>query len=680
MRVLLATLVLVAPILAGCLAEGPTATVEPSSVAAVAAPRVPEGATLEAIDGGYRLSWTELPIPSRVEVEVPEGTVLVRAVGLLEDRPVYTFMWNEETGRIRCTPPFVVSWTEGPVGANACIGLAAVDLLPATWSVYLTGSVGMRGPGQRPLVGDLQVEFLSVPLQGPAAALDLAQLSMPAFGMTEREVVQVEGAGGAKLHAEVFRPKTDAKVPTILLSSPYNHGDRAGGGQPFGDVVEDWGPRGYAVVVADVRGTGESGGCVEVWSKAEQEDQKALVEWVAQQPWSDGKVGMYGVSYDGTTPVMAAVQAPEALKAIVSVAGVINAYDDWHFGGVPNVEGPGSPAGYTAGGVGAMVRPGDPLATVQNHANAVCDPTLAARANDPRAVYDAFYVERNFSARAQDVTAAVLYVQGFEDTNVKSQMATHWFNALPGPKLGLFGHWLHSHAPRADQELLMLAWFDEHLKGKDVGFDRVPPVSVQSSTLSHREDRTWPPVDAQDVVLHADFAADALANASAEGDAQVPVEPTGAASFAGPLAPGARVTLAAPLAQDLLLAGQARVDLRVSLAGLDNAYVAADLYDGDTLVTWGMFNLAHHEGHDKYAPLRPGQEVTVPLPLLPTEHLFAAGGEMRLVLRGAAVLDNGLLLPGRPGLLTFHGGEEGTRLVLPTVEPGEPAGPTLAWR
>ena len=67
------------------------------------------------------------------------------------------------------------------------------------------------------------------------------------------------------------------------------------------------------------------------------------------------------------------------------------------------------------------------------------------------AVYDAFYEERNFSARAADVRVPVLYTQGFEDSNVKSAMITHWFNALAVPKLGLFGHWVHQHPVRADR-------------------------------------------------------------------------------------------------------------------------------------------------------------------------------------------------------------------------------------
>ncbi|MGH2684870.1 MAG: CocE/NonD family hydrolase, partial [Actinomycetota bacterium] len=66
--------------------------------------------------------------------------------------------------------------------------------------------------------------------------------------------------------------------------------------------------QGYAVAIFNVRGTGNSGGCFSWFGRAEQLDQALLVEWLAAQGWSNGRVGMMGLSYHGTTPWEAAIQ------------------------------------------------------------------------------------------------------------------------------------------------------------------------------------------------------------------------------------------------------------------------------------------------------------------------------------------------------------------------------------
>ncbi|MFE3194232.1 CocE/NonD family hydrolase [Nocardia sp. NPDC059240] len=76
---------------------------------------------------------------------------------------------------------------------------------------------------------------------------------------------------------------------------------------------------GYTQVVADVRGTGFSEGVWQVFQEREQRDSVEVIDWAAQQPWSDGKVGMSGISYSAINQVQAAEQQPAALKAIFPV-------------------------------------------------------------------------------------------------------------------------------------------------------------------------------------------------------------------------------------------------------------------------------------------------------------------------------------------------------------------------
>ena len=683
MRPVPVLLVLLAPLLAGCLAQdelqGAAATLDAATVVA------PAGATVEAIAGGARIAWASVELPFTESFTLPEGTTMVRLTAEAgAGDALGVALRNAESGRRRCQTPAVAAWDAPILGRKSCVALTAVDDLPAEWSVSVTGAAGTAKL--------VTLDLLSGPVEGPAARLDLAQLSKPTLAMLDTEAVKVESFDGTMLHVEVTRPDAAGKVPAVIVSSPYNDATRKAGLRPSDDLIKDWGPRGYALVVADVRGYGASEGCVEVWSENEQMDQVALVEWVAAQEWSDGNVGFYGQSYVATTPVAAAVHAPEALKAIIAVAPVINAYDDWHFGGVPNGEDALSPVGYQQIGGGlesapvGSTSPEDYAAFVQDVPaaagrvdNGFCDPALVARANDPRALYDAFYEERNFSARAKDVKAAVLYTQGFEDSNVKSAMITHWFNALDAPKLGLFGHWVHQHPPRADQETLFLAWMDQYVKGKPLGLETLAAAHVVTNQFTVREDDAWPPLDATEVRYYPDFAAGALGPAPTDGfqllqltPAPVPLPVPGKSTL---------VSLAGPVPARTHLAGAARVDVSAHMEAGENGYVAAYLYDGDALVTWGMFNLAHREGHDRHVSAKYGDMLAFSIPLLPTEHVFEPGSELRLELRGARVTDWALVKPTQPSELGLHGGADGTALVLPTVraETATPAPAALDW-
>jgi putative CocE/NonD family hydrolase len=94
-------------------------------------------------------------------------------------------------------------------------------------------------------------------------------------------------------------------------------------------------PRGYAVVMVDLRGTGRSQGCLDHLGPTDAKDLKFVVEWAAAQPWSNGRVGMTGFSYVGSTPIVAAAQRPKGLTTIVPVAGLASMYDHQFQGGVP---------------------------------------------------------------------------------------------------------------------------------------------------------------------------------------------------------------------------------------------------------------------------------------------------------------------------------------------------------
>ncbi len=124
-------------------------------------------------------------------------------------------------------------------------------------------------------------------------------------GIVQEHGVAVAMRDGVRLFADVRRPDTQQPVPVLLMRTPYNRALLAAG-FPLGRMVE----AGFGVVLQDCRGCFESEGR---WSyvRGDVEDGHDTVEWAARQPWSNGRVGMFGPSYMGNTQWMAAIsQAP----------------------------------------------------------------------------------------------------------------------------------------------------------------------------------------------------------------------------------------------------------------------------------------------------------------------------------------------------------------------------------
>src|SRR5205814_1051492 len=126
----------------------------------------------------------------------------------------------------------------------------------------------------------------------------------------------------------VYRPDRAGRYPTLLTRSPYSK--TAGAVRYLNAVTGAF--AGYAVVVQDVRGRFGSGGDFRFFHH-EQEDGYDTVEWCAAQPWSNGRVGMYGGSYVGLTQWQAAIARPPSLRAIVPSMTASDYYHGWAYDG-----------------------------------------------------------------------------------------------------------------------------------------------------------------------------------------------------------------------------------------------------------------------------------------------------------------------------------------------------------
>jgi len=161
---------------------------------------------------------------------------------------------------------------------------------------------------------------------------------------------------GVTIHVDVFRPAGAEQVPAIVAFSPYGKGQGTSASVMgvFGMVGLDngivsglekfegpdpayWCAQGYAICNPDIRGVVDSDGDSVLWDRQEGRDCYDLIEWLAEQPWCNGKVGMSGTSYLAVSQWFTAAEQPPHLAAINPWEGVSDVYRDLVMrGGMPD--------------------------------------------------------------------------------------------------------------------------------------------------------------------------------------------------------------------------------------------------------------------------------------------------------------------------------------------------------
>jgi hypothetical protein len=149
--------------------------------------------------------------------------------------------------------------------------------------------------------------------------------SQPASNIVVQHDVPMKTRDGLTLYADIYRPNSTGKLPVILMRTPYDKSV----GWAVGPVYKMV-PRGYVVIIQDVRGRYTSEG---EWYpfRHEQADGYDAVEWAAALPFCDGKVGMMGASYVGATQMLAAIARPPHLTAIAPNMTASNYHDGWTY-------------------------------------------------------------------------------------------------------------------------------------------------------------------------------------------------------------------------------------------------------------------------------------------------------------------------------------------------------------
>jgi putative CocE/NonD family hydrolase len=150
-------------------------------------------------------------------------------------------------------------------------------------------------------------------------------ISKPVYKVRMALGVMVPMRDGVKLSSDLYFPDTEGKFPAILIRTPYNNSSSR-----YDRYGKFYASRGYVVVTQDCRGRYDSEG---EWYPfvGDGYDGHDTIEWIARQPWSNGKVGMTGVSYVGYVQWMAAVENPPHLTCIFSYGSPSSIYGDTWF-------------------------------------------------------------------------------------------------------------------------------------------------------------------------------------------------------------------------------------------------------------------------------------------------------------------------------------------------------------
>ena len=142
--------------------------------------------------------------------------------------------------------------------------------------------------------------------------------------------VQVIMRDETAIALDIYRPAGNTSYSTLYAAGPFPHDidiltDTEAEAGPIAWYVS----QGYAVVVANVRGTGASGGEFAFFSREEQQDHYEIIEWIATQPWSDGKVAGTGAGYYAASQWQMAIQNPPHLECIAPINGTLDPFREW---------------------------------------------------------------------------------------------------------------------------------------------------------------------------------------------------------------------------------------------------------------------------------------------------------------------------------------------------------------
>ncbi|MGA8004355.1 MAG: CocE/NonD family hydrolase, partial [Pseudolabrys sp.] len=493
---------------------------------------------------------------------------------------------------------------------------------------------------------------------------------------------------GLVLRADLFRPVKEGKFPVILSYGPYaknlafqdgypsawqrmaeKHPDVTAGSSNLyqsWEVVdpEKWVPHDYACVRVDSRGTGCSPGFIDHFSPRETKDFYDCIEWAGEQPWSNGKVGLNGISYYGINQWHVASLQPPHLAAMCIWEGAADWYRDMtHHGGILSTfwenwyDMQVKTVQYGAGERGKRSRV---------HGELVCGPETLPEAELARNRADfgaeiashpmADDYHRARSPKWDKITTPLfsaanwggqgLHPRGNFEGFVRAAAKQKWLEAHG------IEHWTHFYTDYGREQ--QLRFFDRFLHGKKEGWAKQPKVLLQVRHIDEfvpRAENEWPLKRTRWTKFYLDPSAMTLTTKKPSGSAQL--------KFA---AMGDGLTfLTPPLAKETEITGPSALKLFVSSSTSDaDFFIVLRVFSGDlkeivfqgaidphTPIAQGWLRASHrkldkklsrpyrpYHTHDEKQPLKKGQPVELDIEIWPSSIVVPAGYRVGLSIRG----------------------------------------------
>lgn len=500
---------------------------------------------------------------------------------------------------------------------------------------------------------------------------------------------------GVYLGADLYLPSGGGPAPTLITLLPYLKDANAGMGLWLRGHY--FAAQGYAVLLVDFRGTGGSTGSRRPpFDGAEGDDGVVAIEWAAQQPWSNGRIGMWGASYGGISCVRTAAHSPAHLQAILPVSTLLDPEREF-------IHPRGAPGCLSAQGLwgprNLFLQLLPPTTDEPGWEAAWCDRIDQA---DPWLLDMVRHVPGDPSWRERvidpsTITVPTFVVGGWRDLLIEGTIRTYL--GVRAPKKLMVGPWMHTwphESPFEPMDFLPLAlrWWNRWLRDEPNGIDEEPEVSffLQGASSGWRNCRAWPPLC--EVRAFAPFADNSLRKHPGAAAGRTPadtdpdthisseVDPTvgSLSGLVGMPTSGYGLPLdqheddvrcisftseALESAIEIVGEPSLRLDFQVVSGSLD--YLVAKLTDvhpngTSELITTGISTIGES--------VSTRQTMTVTLE--PTAYALAAGHSLRLTI---AASDFPRLWPGGPGLLkVFTSGPDGVGTLVHV--PVEPSGVT----
>lgn len=486
--------------------------------------------------------------------------------------------------------------------------------------------------------------------------------------------VPIPLSDGTTLSAKIWLPDTAATTPApaILEYIPYRKRDLTSRRDAMNHAY--FAGHGYASVRVDIRGSGDSEGVLtDEYLEQELRDGEEILEWMAAQPWCNGRIGMIGISWGGFNGLQLAARQPPELKAVITVCSTDDRYsDDVHYMGGCLL---GDNLSWASSMFAHTSLPPDPAVVGEKWRemwkHRLEDSGLWLETWLQHQARDAYWKHGSICEDYSAVKIPVFAVSGWADGY--SNSIFRMLDSLAVPRKGLIGPWSHKYphmgipGPAVGFLQEAVRWWDQWLKGMATGImdepmlrvwmqERVPPTFYTRQRPGRWvAEQQWP---SPHIEPHAYVLGDNRLLGPRDAEACAPAGPLTVQSplsvglFAGkwcsftatPDLPhdqreedgGALVFDSAPLPERLEVLGAPLVDLEFSVdkpVGMVAARLSSLAPDDKaTRITFGLLNLCHRNGHESPEFLQPGVRYRVRVRMNEIAQVFPKGHSLRVAV------------------------------------------------